>query len=728
MSNQVVKVALPVPLRQSFDYLAERPVPIGSRVKVPFGKQKKIGIVVGYGSHLSPENLRPIEGSLDQTPLLPPRMLELLKWCAEYYQAPIGEQIFAAIPTKLRSGATIEPDTEILWEMTSNCPKDPFEQLKRAPKQAALLQQLLRSNGRLAEKEIPSLSTYRSALKSLQTKEWIHKTVIETDAGSHLSKGDPTLPLKLNSQQSHAFNTIKHQLDRFQCFLLNGVTGSGKTEVYLQLIQETMHQGKSALVLVPEIGLTPQIMERFSRRFQVPIVPYHSAMADKARSQSWISARQSHPAVYIGTRSAVFLPIENLGIIIIDEEHDSSLKQQEGVRYHARDVAIKRAASEKIPVVLGSATPSIESIYNAEKGRYQLLRLTHRVTGMMPPAIELTDLRRQSSTDILSQPLLQALRENLDRGEQSLLFLNRRGFSPVTMCHQCGWIAHCTRCDAKLTFHAQLKQWQCHHCGAMQKALTECPACHTSPLKPLGTGTEKVESLLKTIFPKQAVVRIDRDSTRKRGALSDLLTQAYSGEAKLLVGTQMLAKGHHLPNLSLVGILNTDEGLFSADLRASEHTAQLILQVAGRAGREALKGRVLLQTYHPDHPLLLDLQQNNYDNFIQRTLEERCLAALPPYSALCLLRAEANQIDAVKQFLQEAKNAALTLPTGIELLGPVPAGMERKAGKYRWQLLVQGAQRKSLNLFLRNWMKQLSTLPAARRVRWSVDVDPISLL
>ena len=676
MSNQIVKVALPVPLRQCFDYLSHGRISIGTRVKVPFGKQKKVGIVLGYGSELSADALRPVEEQLDQTPLLSPAMLALLTWCADYYQAPIGEQIFTALPKKIRTGASIQPDTEIVWEIGSNWPKDPLTQLKRAPKQAGLVEQLLAADGRLAEKEITSLSSYKGALRSLQEKKWISKTLVEAKATPLIPDTDPSPPLLLNSQQSHAYKTIKHQLDRFCCYLLNGVTGSGKTEVYLQLIQDVLNHGKSALVLVPEIGLTPQTVERFSRRFRVPIKLYHSGMSDSARFQSWMTAQQPHPAVFIGTRSAVFLPIEHLGIVIIDEEHDGSFKQQEGVRYHARDVAIKRAASEKIPIVLGSATPSIESLFNAEHGRYQLLRLTHRVTGVTPPVVELIDLRRQSTRDILSQPLLHALKETLARGEQSLLFLNRRGFSPVTMCQQCGWMAHCARCDAKLTFHAQYKQWQCHHCGAVQNALAECPACHSVALKPIGTGTEKVETILQEIFPHHPAVRIDRDSTRKRGALSDLLTQAYSGEAKLLVGTQMLAKGHHLPNLSLVGILNTDEGLFSADLRAAEHTAQLILQVAGRAGREQLKGRVLLQTYHPDHPLLLDLQQNNYDNFIQRTLEERRLAVLPPYSALCLLRAEANRLTLVKQFLQDSKNLAQRPPADIELFGPVPAGME----------------------------------------------------
>ncbi len=530
----------------------------------------------------------------------------------------------------------------------------------------------------------------------------------------------------LNAAQAGAVAVVA-EAQGFRAFLLQGVTGSGKTEVYLRLIEQVAARGAQTLVLAPEIGLTPQLVARFERRLKAPIALMHSGLTERERVNNWRAARAGAPVV-LGTRSAVFAPLKNPGLIILDEEHDASFKQQDGFRYHARDVAIVRAQRADIPVLLGSATPSLESLHNARRGRYRLLSLPQRACGAAHPALRLVDVRGQALQGGLSAPLLEAVGEHLRRGEQVLLFLNRRGYAPLLMCHACGWSAQCERCDARLVLYLdRARALHCQHCGAQRARPEHCAACRSTELRVLGYGTERVEQTLRERFPAAEVLRIDRDSTRRKGALQDLLTRAQRGRAQILIGTQMLAKGHHLPNVTLAGILNADQGLFGADFRAAERMAQLIVQVAGRAGRADKPGRVLIQTHHPAHPLLTALIRDGYAAFAEAALAERAQAQLPPYSSLALLRAEAVKPGAPLEFLHAA-SAAAQAPAGVRLLGPVSAPMARRAGRHRAQLLVQTARRADLQRFLDAWMPRLEAMKAARKVRWSLDVDPVEML
>jgi primosomal protein N' (replication factor Y) len=483
------------------------------------------------------------------------------------------------------------------------------------------------------------------------------------------------------------------------------------------------------LVLVPEIGLTPQLVQRFADRLGVEPAVLHSGLSDRERLQAWLTARDGRASIVIGTRSAVFTPMLNPGVVIIDEEHDLSFKQQEGFRYHARDVAVWRARQLGIPIVLGSATPSFETLYNAERGRYQRLALPARAGDAKAPRLRSVDMRHQKLTGNLSPILLQAIGRHLEQGNQVLLFLNRRGYSPTVLCHDCGWVAQCRRCDARLIYHRGRRRLSCHHCGAEQAMAERCPACGGAELRPLGHGTERVEQTLREHFPQYSCARIDRDSTRRKGALQQLLADAHNGRHRILLGTQMLAKGHHLPNITLAAILDGDQGLFGADFRAGERMAQLITQVAGRAGRAAQAGEVLIQTHHPDHPLLRTLLTEGYHRYAAAALAERREAELPPYVNLALLRAEAAAAEAPNRFLNDAATLGRELRiSGVSLLGPAPSPMERRAGRYRAQLLAQAAQRADLHRLLDAWLPSLAQLPSARKVRWSIDVDPMEMV
>ncbi len=614
--------------------------------------------------------LKHVLSILDEQPLLSEELLTLLRWAAQYYHHPIGEVMAAALPGALRKGRLLKTGEASGVRRGAFSPAPP-----------------------------PSL-------RSL-----------------------PHSSLSLNPAQQQAVEVITASRG-FQVFLLEGVTGSGKTEVYLRLIEQVVGRHLQALVLVPEIGLTPQLLARFQQRFAVPIAVLHSALSERERAQNWLAAREGRASIVLGTRSAVFVPLARPGLIIIDEEHDASLKQQEGFRYHARDIAIMRARGVGIPVLLGSATPALESLYNVKQGRYQRLGLPERAGGAAHPVIHLVDVRHQPLQGGMSAPLLAAVGLHLARGEQVLLFLNRRGFAPLLMCHACGWNAQCERCDARLVLYlGETRTLHCQHCGAQRARPEHCPACQSTELRMLGYGTERVEQTLREQFPAAEVLRIDRDSTRRKGALDELLARAQSGRAQILIGTQMLAKGHHLPNVTLAGILNVDQGLFGADFRAAERMAQLIVQVAGRAGRAEKPGRVLIQTHHPTHPLLTALISQGYAAFAEAALGERKAAAFPPYGSLALLRAEAVSRAPPLDFLREAKQAAeRAAAPGVDVLGPVSAPMERRAGRYRAQLLVQATRRNELQRLLDAWVPLLESLKTARKVRWSLDVDPLEIL
>ncbi len=728
-----LRIAIPVPLRRAFDYLmppeySTQPPEPGVRIKVGFGRQTVIGVLLEVVSEtdVPPHKLKPVIEILDAHPLLDAEMLKLLHWCSHYYQHPIGDVMQHALPVRLRQGSDTRIAPLTRWLVTAagrDC--DPAS-LQRAPRQAALLQSLQQQpQGLFADQLGQQHANWQPVMKRLQEKGWV-TTVAEN--ALPVGAGEAA-PHALNPAQQQAVQRITDSFDRFCCHVLEGITGSGKTEVYLQAIQQVIDRGKQALVLVPEIGLTPQLQDRFLRRLNGRVALMHSGLNDEQRLQAWLHTRAGSADVIIGTRSAIFTPLLRPGIIVVDEEHDLSFKQQEGFRYSARDLAVKRGRDLQIPVVLGSATPSLETLYNLEQQRYQRLHLPERAGHAELPTIHLLDVRSQKMPDGLSAQLLHRMREHLDRGSQVLLFLNRRGYAPILMCHECGWHALCRRCDAHLTLHQHSARLHCHHCGAEQAKPAQCPECTSKDLLQMGYGTERIEQALQQHFADTPIVRIDRDSTRRKGSLQNMLQTINRGNPQILIGTQMLAKGHHFANVTLVAMLNADHGLYSADFRAAERMGQLLLQVAGRAGREEKKGEVLVQTHHPDHPLFRPLLQHDYTTFARQLLQEREQTELPPFTRLALLRAEAVNAELPMQFLQQAR-ILLEQHNHMDamLMGPFPALMERRAGRYRAQLLIQSNRQQPLQTLFHPVLPMLEQQPLASKVRWSLDMDPMDLM
>lgn len=533
-------------------------------------------------------------------------------------------------------------------------------------------------------------------------------------------------PPELNIQQKSAVTKIIEKINQFSVFILEGVTGSGKTEVYLQTIHSILLENKQVLVLVPEIGLTPQMIERFRARFSVPIVILHSKMTEKARLDAWLKSKNHQAAILIGTRSAVFTPFAQLGLIVLDEEHDLSFKQQDGFHYHARDVAILRAKQLDIPIILGSATPSLETLLNIKKNRYQKLSLPERAGNAEKPIFHLIDIRHRHLEHGLSTELLKIIHDHLKNDNQVLLFLNRRGYAPILMCHQCGWIAMCDRCDMRMTLHRKANYLKCHHCEKQNKIPHQCQNCHNEKFQPIGMGTEKLEETLIKYFPNFPVLRIDRDSMHRKGDIEKAFAQIQSGEARILLGTQMLSKGHHFPNVTLVAIVDADNGFFSADFRALERMGQQVLQVAGRAGRAEKSGAVFIQTHHPDHPLFHQLLHEGYAAYAETILRERQKILLPPFSFFALFRAEANQIIKANHFLQHIRELFPAHPK-LQIMGPIPASLPRRAGFHRAQLLLQTTERMILQTLLKEIMPAIEILPSGKKVRWSLDVDPLEM-
>ncbi len=733
MSSLILRIAVPSPLSQTFDYLPPpqctpdqlRP---GVRVRVPFGRSRSIGILLALGADsLWPTSrLKAAIEVLDDTPLLAAEQLELAQWASQYYHYPIGEVLAAMLPALLRQGQAARLENLRSWHLTGTGTAVDPATLARAPRQAALLALLRRHpQGVLPEMLVTEPDACRVALRACGAKGWIEeRNFIPTPLIA--ATAVITAP-QLNDAQQAAVAAVSAAFDRFQTFLLDGVTGSGKTEVYLRLIEQVIQRGRQVLVLVPEIALTPQLIGRFQERLNVPLAVLHSHLSEGTRLQAWLQARAGLAPVVIGTRSALFTPLAAPGLIIIDEEHDLSYKQQDGFRYHARDLALLRAKRCGVPVLLGSATPALETLYNVQQDRYQSLHLPERAGGAVHPSFEVLDVRQRRLQHGLSVPLLERLDTCLQGGGQALVFLNRRGYAPTLLCHDCGWVAQCRRCDARLVMHYGQHLLCCHHCGAQRPIDRHCPECNSTELRALGQGTERLEQILTEHFPGIEQVRIDRDSTRRKGSLEALLAQVHSGRARLLIGTQMLAKGHHFPEVSLAAILDVDYGLFGADFRAAERMAQLIVQVAGRAGRADRPGHVVMQTHHPDHPLLRLLIGEGYPAFAAAALAERRAAQLPPFTSLALLRAEAADATAPQTFLEQARDLAAQVP-GVEVFGPMPASMARRAGRHRAQLLLQSTQRSVLQHLLHDWTPQLATLKLSRKVRWSLDVDPMEVL
>ena len=676
------------------------------------------------------DTLRPVQRVLDAEPVLSAEALALLHWARRYYHHPAGEVFATALPVLLRQGEpALPPATPPQWRISSPG-RDALAtdaRLRRAPAQRRLLDYLASCSAGVTAEALRAVARDSAALlRALREKGWV-ESVTPPEAPRAPEAPALSPPPTLNDAQAAAVAAVLAELEQFQVFLLEGITGSGKTEVYLRLIEAVLERGRQTLVLVPEIGLTPQLLDRFRERLPGPLAVLHSGLSDRERLNAWLLARDGAAKVVVGTRSAVFVPLCAPGLIIVDEEHDPSFKQQEGFRYHARDLAVIRGRQLGIPVMLGSATPALESRHNAQRGRYRLLSLPERVGGGSEPPIDILDLRRQPLTEGLSRPLLERIRRHLDRDEQVLLFLNRRGFAPVLFCHECGWLSQCQHCDARMTLHLRRNRLICHHCGDQRAVDALCPLCGSLDLRPLGQGTERLENVLRREFPETAVTRIDRDSTRRRGSLQTLLAVIQSGGRRLLIGTQMLAKGHHFPDVTLVGIVDADQGLYGVDFRASERMAQLILQVAGRAGRADKPGTVLIQTHQPDHPLLRVLVSQGYPAFATAALAERHAALLPPFAHQALLRAEAATAEQATAFLRVGLALAEPIAADVELLGPAPAPMERRAGRYRAQLLVQAAQRQRLHRFLDLWVPLLWAERGDRGVRWSLDVDPMEL-
>lgn len=730
----VLRVALDMPLRRLFDYLPP-PVPVapGQRVRVPFGRQRLVGLVMGHAesSDVPVERLKPVLEVLDAEPVLDPSAIELLRWAADYYHHPIGEVVAAAMPKALREGAKATA-VEEWWSATepgraANLSGEP----RRAPKQRQLLSHLADQEGATAAALGLFMEGWQDAARALAKRGWAQMTerpvaaVADQAAASASVHTAANLP-ELVSEQRDAVDRISDTLGKFGAFVLHGITGSGKTEVYLRVVQAVLARGQRALVLVPEIGLTPQLVERFRERFDTPLAVLHSALTDHERLEAWRVAFSGRARIVLGTRSAVYAPVPDLGVIIVDEEHDVSFKQHEGgFRYSARDLAVVRAQQASAPIVLGSATPALETLHNVNTGRYVRLSLPRRAAQAEPPRVALVDLRVNAVQSGISTPAVQAIERHLKEDGQVLVFLNRRGYAPTLLCTACGWVAPCRDCDARLTVHRSADRLRCHHCGADAPLPARCTQCGFT-VKPVGQGTERIEEALAQLFPQAPLVRLDRDVVRKRGDMEIAMRRMHSGEARILVGTQMVTKGHHFPNVTLVIVMNADQGLFSTDFRAPERLAQTIIQVAGRAGRGTKPGEVLIQTEFPEHPLLKHLLGEGYDGFARAALGEREQAAWPPFSRLAAIRDSAPTPEAALAFLNEARNLCRP-PRNVQLRGPVPAAMAKRAGRHHAQLLLESTDRASLHRFLDSWLPEVEQLKSSRRVRWALDVDPIEL-
>lgn len=736
MLNRIARVAIAIPLNRVFDYLIPEaldhtPLLPGIRIRVPFGKHAKIGVLLEVRDHsdIAIEKLKPLSDIIDTTPLLTANDLELLKWASRYYYHALGEVMATAFPSALRQGQAAELKTNECFTLTPAGRACDQSLLKRASKQHQLLAYCQQQTSTVfSSVELAQvISPWRATVNALLSKGLITQA-IEADTIPSTNFVTISKPLTANTEQQQAIDSVCAAQGQFQVFLLEGVTGSGKTEVYMQIIQQVLTAQQQVLVLLPEITLTPQLEERFKHRFATTIAISHSGLTDTQRQQAWLLAQCGRAGILLGTRSALFTPVKKLGLIILDEEHDTSFKQQEGFRYSTRDVAIMRAQRLQIPVLLGSATPSLESYANVQRQRFKLLTLAQRAGNATPPKILLLDIRNKPLQEGLSPPLLQAIGTTLNRNEQVLLFLNRRGFAPVVMCHACGWVARCQHCEANLVLHQRLQRLRCHHCGFEQAPFVACPKCKATRLVPIGLGTERVEAILQQLFPNKQIVRLDRDSTQKKGTLENYLEQIQRQQVDIILGTQMLAKGHHFPHVTLVAILEVDSGLFSIDFHAAEKLAQLIMQVAGRAGRAEKPGRVILQTRQPEHPLLQTLIREGYPQFAQQALAERRLAALPPFSYQALLRVSANAENKAQAFFENFKQLTNKLPQHkVLLLGPVPAPMALKAGHLRYQLLLQAAKRSELREVLDQVLYRLEQLPIAKQVNWSLDIDPVDL-
>ncbi|AIN47067.1 primosomal protein N' [Candidatus Palibaumannia cicadellinicola] len=730
----VINVALPVPLARTFDYLlsdnANQAV-VGGRVRVPFGHRQVIGIItaIHVRSKLAPDQLKLVTEVLDSQSLFSDSLWRILIWSISYYHYPAGKVLFHSLPVLIRRGKPAEIAPMWQWFATHKGSRTLLNSLKRAPKQQKALTALL--SGPFYRHQVSDLQLDDAALQALRIKGLCNLRalpVVKDDWRTIFRVNSEHQRLRLNAEQTTAVGAIRSKDEQYGVWLLAGVTGAGKTEVYLTVLENILSKGKQALVLVPEIGLTPQTIARFRERFHAPVEVLHSGLNHQERLTVWRKVRLGESAIVIGTRSALFTPFARLGLIVIDEEHDCSYKQHDGWRYNARDLAVFRAREENVPIILGTATPALETLYNVQQNKYHQLTLGKRIGNAQLASQQLVDLKGQQLTNGLSTALVQKMRRHLEAGNQVMLFLNRRGFAPALLCHECGWIAECQRCDHYYTFHQQQHQLRCHHCYSQRPVSSQCSQCGSTQLVPVGLGTEQLEEALARQFPTVPVTRIDRDTTARKGALECFLAQVKSGGERILIGTQMLAKGHHFPDVTLVSLLDVDGALFSSDFRAAERFAQLYTQVSGRAGRAGKQGEVLLQTYYPEHPLLQTLLSYGYMDFALQMLEERRQAGLPPFTNHILFRAEDHDNNQAELFLDQLRQLLDDHPghdKALLLMGPIPALAPKRCGRFRWQLLLSHPSRLQLQRLVTTILPLVGTLSQARKVKWSLDVDPI---
>jgi primosomal protein N' (replication factor Y) len=729
--TRILRVAVLSPLRSFFDYLPAEsepsaPIAAGCRVRVPLGRSERIGVVVrdcAPGDDAVRGDLKPVRAVLDAEPVIDASLMALALWAIHYYHCPPGEVFEALLPAELRRGEPPRQTREPAWQLTPAGAAALQGGERLGPRQRELLESA--RTGAITRAVLADLNANMRVLRDLERRGWLIPAA--EDSAPQPAVVDAARFLPLNPGQSEACARISDGLDAFGVHLLHGVTGSGKTEIYLHLAREVIARGGQVLVLVPEIGLTEQIVRRFADRFGAMVGLVHSELSERARALEWQRCRTGEIRILLGTRSAVWMPLPRLALVVVDEEHDASFKQQEGFRYSARDVAVMRARRLNIPVVLGSATPSLESLANCDRGKYAYLPLGERAGGASLPSIRVLDIRGMRLSSGISDPLRRAILERAERGEQTLLFLNRRGFAPVVLCHACGWIAGCPRCDSRLVLHQEQERLRCHHCGFERRTDAVLPGHPCGRLETyagVGIGTEQLEGALEGIFPGLRILRIDRDAMRHKGDLERAFARIRQREVDLLIGTQMIAKGHDFAHVTLVGIVDGDSGLLARDFRAEERFMQTVLQVAGRAGRGEQAGEVLIQSHHPEHPVFGFLRTADYRGFAVRALAERTEAEMPPHTALAMLRAEAPARETPQDFLRELADwLRKELPQAVFIGGPVPALMERKVGRYRANLLLSCADRGLLSAALETALAKIRTLPLARRVRWHLDVD-----
>ena len=726
-----IRVALDVPLPTLFDYRAAAATrdDIGARVLVPFGRTIAVGVIVELASTtaLPPQRVRSALSILRDVPPLSADILRLLKFCSDYYHHPLGAVVLNALPTRLRQRQALKEKNTAHFRLSgAGLAVDVATLPRRATIKLELLRLLGAAKSGIDEATLRAVAPRAAAaLKTLIEHGWVERVAFGCELPQTGAAALRVMPGPALTDEQQAVVGILYRADAgFTPWLLHGVTGSGKTEVYLQRVAATLALGKQALILVPEINLTPQLEALVRARFpDTLLVSLHSGLNESERLHNWLVSQSGAAGIVLGTRLAVFTPLPKLGLIIVDEEQDASFKQTDGLRYSARDLALWRAKQCAIPIVLGSATPALETFHKALNGSYRMLALTQRVNAM-PPIIECIDTRREPLIDGMSQALLNALRITMKRGEQSLVFINRRGFAPVLMCPSCGWTSGCERCSAKLVLHLQDQRLRCHHCGHQERIPAACPQCGNQDLKPVGQGTQRIESALARVFPAARVLRIDRDSTRRKHAWHEMRRRIHAQEVDILVGTQILAKGHDFPQLNLVGVINADSSLYSTDFRASERLFTRLTQVAGRAGRGLNRGRVLIQTEFPAHALYQALQRDDYPAFAKALLAERKQAGFPPFVYQAVLRAEASRLETALEFLIHAARDGAKMDCAVTIYDPVPAGMPRRAGLERAQLTVQSRSRPALHAFLRAWQVRLDHV-AGRKVRWALDVDPL---